>query len=42
MSKEPIALKGRVHIKAWEKQSDGTEKVVKDVTFNNLIVSLKT
>ncbi len=39
MSKEPIALKGRVHIKAWEKQSDGTEKVVKDVTFNNLMVT---
>lgn len=33
------ALKGRVHIKAWQKQPDGTEKVIKDTVFDNLIVN---
>lgn len=33
------ALKGRVHIKAWQKQADGTEKVIKDTLFDNLIVN---
>ena len=40
MSDETIALKGKVHIKAWEKQPDGTEKVVKDDTFKNLMVTV--
>ena len=40
MSNETIALKGKVHIKAWEKQPDGTEKVVKDDTFKNLMVTV--
>lgn len=33
------ALKGRVHIKAWQKQPDGTEKVIKDTVFDNLVVN---
>jgi hypothetical protein len=33
------ALKGRVHIKAWQKQPDGTEKIIKDTVFDNLIVN---
>ena len=40
MSDETIALKGKVHIKAWEKQPDGTEKVVKDETFKKLMVTV--
>jgi hypothetical protein len=40
MSNESVALNGKVHIKAWEKQPDGTEKVVKDDTFNNLMVTV--
>jgi hypothetical protein len=34
------ALKGRVHIKAWQKQSDGSEKLIKDTIFDNLIVNV--
>jgi len=30
---------GKIHIKAWEKQTDGTEKLIKDDTFSNLIVT---
>jgi hypothetical protein len=33
------ALKGRVHIKAWQLNPDGTETVIKDDTFDNLIVN---
>jgi hypothetical protein len=33
------ALKGAVHIKAWQKLDDGTEVVIKDTTFSNLIVN---
>jgi hypothetical protein len=33
------ALKGRVRIKAWQLQDDGTEIVIKDDTFDNLIVN---
>ena len=33
------ALKGRVHIKAWQKLDDGSEVVIKDTTFDNLIVN---
>ena len=40
MSNESVALNGKVHIKAWEKQPDGTEKVVKDDTFKNLMVTV--
>ena len=33
------AMKGKVHIKAWQKQSDGSEKLIKDTTFDNLLVN---
>ena len=35
-----IALNGHLRIRAWEKQSDGTEKLVKDDTIKNLIVDV--
>jgi len=33
-------LKGRINIKAWEKKPNGTEELVKDTTFDNLIVNV--
>lgn len=40
MAKEiVIPLNGHVHVKAWEKQPDGSEKVVKDDTIKNLVVT---
>ena len=30
VDKELTPLNGHVHIKVWEKQADGTEKIVKD------------
>jgi len=38
MSNEIVPLNGHVRIRAWEKQDDGTELLVKDVTIKNLIV----
>jgi hypothetical protein len=35
-----IPLNGHVHVKAWEKQPDGSEKVVKDDTIKNLVVTV--
>ena len=35
-----IALNGHLRIRAWEKQADGTEKLVKDDTIKNLIVDV--
>lgn len=32
-------LKGRIHLRAWEKQQDGTEKLIEDKTFDNTIVT---
>ena len=40
MSDEIIPLNGHVRIRAWEKQPDGTEIVVKDDTIKNLIVNV--
>jgi|TARA_B110000263_G_C15268950_1_gene492485 hypothetical protein len=34
------AMKGKVHIRAWQKQSDGSEKLIKDTTFDNLVVNV--
>ena len=39
MSNEIVPLNGHVRIRAWEKQDDGTELLVKDVTIKNLIVN---
>ena len=38
MSNEIIPLNGHVRIRAWEKQDDGTEILIKDSTIKNLIV----
>jgi len=35
-----IPLNGHLRIKAWEKQADGTEKLVKDDLIKNLIVDV--
>jgi len=35
-----IALNGHLRIRAWEKQADGTEKLVKDDLIKNLIVDV--
>lgn len=32
-------LKGHIHVRAWERQPDGTEKLVHDHDFDNLIVN---
>ncbi len=40
MTSQVVPLNGHVRIKAWEKQSDGTELLVKDSTIKNLIVNV--
>ena len=35
-----IPFKGHLRIRAWEKQKDGTEKLVKDDLIKNLIVNV--
>jgi len=39
LTKELTPLNGHVHIKAWEKQADGSEKLVKDQIIKNLVVT---
>ena len=40
MPNNVIALNGHLRIRAWEKQADGTEKLVKDDLIKNLIVDV--
>ena len=40
MANHIIPLNGHLRIKAWEKQADGTEKLVKDDLIKNLIVDV--
>ena len=40
MARERTPLNGYVHIKAWEKMSDGSEKLIKDDTIKNLVVTV--
>ena len=40
MARERTPLNGYVHIKAWEKQADGSEKLIKDYTIKNLVVTV--
>ena len=40
MASNVIALNGHLRIRAWEKQADGTEKLVKDDLIKNLIVDV--
>ena len=37
MSNEVVPLNGHVHIKVWEKQADGSEKLVRDTINKNLV-----
>ncbi len=38
--KESIGIKGAVHMKVWQKQPDGSEKLIRDTTKRNLIVNV--
>ena len=40
MANTIIPFNGHLRIRAWEKQADGTEKLVKDDTIKNLIVDV--
>ena len=40
MSNEVVPLNGHVHIKVWEKQADGSEKLVRDTINKNLVVNV--
>ena len=40
MANNIIPLNGHLRIKAWEKQADGTENLVKDDLIKNLIVDV--
>ena len=40
MANNIIPLNGHLRIKAWEKQADGTEKLIKDDLIKNLIVDV--
>ena len=40
MARHIIPLNGHLRIRAWEKQADGTEKMVKDDLIKNLIVDV--
>lgn len=40
MSREVIPLNGHLRIKAWEKQADGSEKLIKDTFIKNLVVDV--
>jgi len=40
VARETTPLNGHVHIKAWEKQADGSEKLIKDDIIKNLIVTV--
>ena len=40
MARTIIPFNGHLRIRAWEKQADGTEKLIKDDTIKNLIVDV--
>ena len=40
MARERTPLNGYVHVRAWEKQPDGSEKLIKDDTIKNLVVTV--
>jgi len=40
VARETTPLNGHVHIKAWDKQADGSEKLIKDDIIKNLIVTV--
>jgi hypothetical protein len=40
MNNQVVPLNGHIHLKVWEKQEDGTEKLVRDTVTKNLIVNV--
>ena len=40
MTNQVVPLDGHIHLKVWEKQEDGTEKLVRDTVTKNLIVNV--
>ena len=40
MGNQVVPLNGHLRIRAWEKQADGTEKLVKNDLIKNLIVDV--
>ena len=40
MASQTVPFNGHLRIKAWEKQPDGSEKLVKDTLIKNLIVDV--
>jgi hypothetical protein len=40
VTRELTPLNGYVHVKVWEKQADGTEKIVKDDVIKNIVVTV--
>ena len=40
MANNVIALNGHLRIRAWEKQADGSEKLIKDTFIKNLVVDV--
>jgi hypothetical protein len=40
MTNQIVPLNGHIHIRVWEKQNDGTEKLVRDTVSKNLIVDV--
>lgn len=40
MGKEVVPLNGHVHVRVWEKQDDGSEKLVRDTVSKNLVVDV--
>ena len=40
MANQTVPLNGHLRIRAWEKQPDGSEKLVKDSLIKNLIVDV--
>jgi len=40
MAKEIVPMNGHVHVKVYEKQEDGSEKLVRDTVSKNLVVDV--
>ena len=40
MAKEVVPMNGHVHLKVYEKQADGSEKLIRDTLNKNLVVNV--
>jgi len=40
MAKEVVPMNGHVHLKVYEKQDDGSEKLIRDTVSKNLVVDV--